>query len=65
MAGRQVHRKVDLRNNTSTRYKGKLYGMFVNYMGEKYASELVEQMYSNYKDTFEQIYNKVHNDIRP
>ncbi len=65
MAGRQAHRKVDLRNDTPTRYKGKLYGMFVNYMGEKYAGELVEQMYSNYKDTFEQIYNKIHNDLRP
>jgi hypothetical protein len=34
-------------------------------MGEKYAGELVEQMYSNYKDVFVDIYNKVHNDIRP
>jgi Glu-tRNA(Gln) amidotransferase subunit E-like FAD-binding protein len=65
MAGRQAHRKVDLRNDTPTRYKGKLYGIFVNYMGEKYAGELVEQMYSNYKDTFEQIYTKIHNDLRP
>jgi len=65
MAGRQAHRKIDVRNDTPTRYKGKLYGIFVNYMGEKYASQLVEQMYSNYKDTFEQIYNKIHNDLRP
>jgi hypothetical protein len=65
MAGRQAHRKFDVRNDTSTRYKGKLYGIFVNYMGEKYAGELVEQMYSNYKDVFVDIYNKIHNDIRP
>jgi len=65
MAGRQSHRKFDVRNDTSTRYKGKLYGIFVNYMGEKYASELVEQMYSNYKDVFEEIYTKVHNNLRP
>ena len=65
MAGRQAHRKFDVRNDTPTRYKGKLYGIFVNYMGEKYASELVEQMYSNYKDVFEQIYTKIHNDLRP
>jgi len=65
MAGRQAHRKFDVRNDTPTRYKGKLYGIFVNYMGEKYAGELVEQMYSNYKDVFEQIYTKIHNDIRP
>jgi len=65
MAGRQSHRKFDVRNDTSTRYKGKLYGIFSNYMGEKYAQELVEQMYSNYKDVFEQIYTKIHNDLRP
>jgi Glu-tRNA(Gln) amidotransferase subunit E-like FAD-binding protein len=65
MAGRQSHRKIDVRNDTSTRYKGKLYGIFVNYMGEKYAGELVEQMYSNYKDVFEEIYTKVHNALRP
>jgi len=65
MAGRQSHRKFDVRNDTSTRYKGKLYGIFVNYMGEKYAGELVEQMYSNYKDVFEEIYTKVHNALRP
>jgi len=65
MAGRQAHRKFDVRNDTPTRYKGKLYGIFANYMGEKYAGELVEQMYSNYKDVFVDIYNKVHNDIRP
>ena len=65
MAGRQAHRKFDVRNDTPTRYKGKLYGIFRNYMGEKYANELVEQMYSNYKDTFEQIYTKIHNDLRP
>jgi hypothetical protein len=65
MAGRQAHRKFDIRNDTSTRYKGKLYGILANYMGEKYAGELVEQMYSNYKDVFVDIYNKVHNDIRP
>jgi len=64
MAGRQSHRKIDVRNDTSTRYKGKLYGIFVNYMGEKYASELVEQMYSNYKDVFEEIYTKIHNNLR-
>ena len=64
MAGRHAHRKFDVRNDTPTRYKGKLYGIFVNYMGEKYASELVEQMYSNYKDVFEQIYTKIHNDLR-
>jgi len=34
-------------------------------MGEKYAGEFVEQMYSNYKDVFVDIYNKVHNDLRP
>jgi len=65
MAGRQAHRRINVRNDTPTRYKGKLYGIFVNYMGEKYANELVEQMYSNYKDTFEQIYTKIHNDLRP
>jgi len=65
MAGRQAHRKFDVRNDTPTRYKGKLYGIFANYMGEKYAGELAEQMYSNYKDVFVDIYNKVHNDIRP
>lgn len=65
MAGRQSHRKIDVRNDTSTRYKGKLYGIFVNYMGEKYASELVEQMYQNYKDVFEEIYTKIHNNLRP
>jgi hypothetical protein len=64
MSGRQAHRKFDVRNDTSTRYKGKLYGIFVNYMGEKYAQELVEQMYSNYKDVFEEIYTKVHNALR-
>lgn len=65
MAGRQSHRKLDVRNDTSTRYKGKLYGMFVNYMGEKYAQELVENMYQNYSDVFVNIYNKIHNAIRP
>ena len=65
MAGRQSHKKFDVKNDTPTRYKGKLYGIFVNYMGEKYAGELVEQMYSNYKDVFEEIYTKVHNDLRP
>jgi len=64
MAGRQSHRKFDVRNDTPTRYKGKLYGIFRNYMGDKYANELVEQMYSNYRDTFEQIYTKIHNDLR-
>ena len=64
MAGRQSHRKFDVRNDTPTRYKGKLYGIFRNYMGDKYASELVEQMYSNYKDTFEQIYTTIHNNLR-
>jgi len=65
MAGRQSHRKFDVRNDTPTRYKGKLYGIFVNYMGEKYAQELVEQMYSNYRDVFEEIYTKIHNALRP
>ena len=65
MAGRQSHKKFDLRNDTSTRYRGKLFGIFVNYMGEKYAGELVEQMYSNYKGVFEEIYTKIHNDLRP
>jgi len=65
MAGRQSHRKFDVRNDTPTRYKGKLYGIFVNYMGDKYASELVEQMYSNYRDVFEEIYTKIHNTLRP
>ena len=65
MAGRQSHKKFDVRNDTPTRYKGKLYGIFQNYMGEKYASELVEQMYSNYKAVFEEIYTKIHNDLRP
>jgi hypothetical protein len=64
MAGRQAHRKVDYRNDTPTRWKGKLYGIFVNYMGEKYASEFVEQAYANYKSVFEEIYNKIHNDLR-
>jgi hypothetical protein len=64
MAGRQAHRKFDVRNDTSTRYKGKLYGILQNYMGEKYASELVEQMYSNYRDVFEEIYTKIHNALR-
>jgi len=65
MAGRQSHRKSDVKNDTSTRYKGKLYGIFINYMGEKYAQELVEQMYQNYKDVFEEIYTKIHNNLRP
>jgi len=64
MAGRQSHRKFDVRNDTPTKYKGKLYGIFVNYMGEKYAQEMVEQMYSNYKSVFEEIYTKVHNALR-
>ncbi|AAL27747.1 virion structural protein [Sulfolobus islandicus filamentous virus] len=65
MAGRQSHKKIDVRNDTSTRYKGKLYGIFVNYMGEKYAQQLVENMYSNYNDVFVEIYNKMHNALRP
>ena len=65
MAGRQAHRKFYVRNDTPTKYKGKLYGIFVNYMGEKYANELVEQMYSNYKDVFVDIYTKIHDDLRP
>ena len=64
MAGRQSHRKFDVRNDTATRYKGKLYGIFINYMGEKYAQEMVEQMYQNYKDVFEEIYTKIHNALR-
>jgi len=65
MAGRQSHRKIDVKNDTSTRYKGKLYGIFINYMGAKYAQERVEQMYQNYKDVVEEIYTNVHNNLRP
>ena len=64
MAGRQSHKKFDIRNDTSTRWKGKLYGIFRNYMGDEYAKEFVEQAYSNYKDVFEEIYNKIHNNLR-
>ncbi|CAJ31708.1 virion structural protein [Betalipothrixvirus puteoliense] len=64
MAGRQAHRKFDVRNDTSTRWKGKLYGIFVNYMGEDYAKEFVEQAYSNYEKVFVNIYTKIHNQLR-
>ena len=65
MAGRQSHRKTDVRNNTGSRYKGKLYGIFANYMGEKYASEMVDSMYENFRAVFEEIYTKIHNALRP
>jgi len=65
MAGRQSHRKIDVKNDTSTRYKGKLYGIFINYMGEKYAQELVEQMSQHYKEGFEEIWTKIHSNLRP
>ena len=64
MAGRQAHRKFDVRNDTSTRWKGKLYGIFVNYMGEKYAGEFVEKAYSNYEKIFVNIYTKIHDRLR-
>lgn len=64
MAGRQAHRKFDVKNDTSTRWKGKLYGIFVNYMGEEYAKEFVEKAYSNYERVFVNIYNRVHNQLR-
>ena len=64
MAGRQSHRKFDVRNDTSSRYKGKLYGILVNYMGEKYAGEMVENMYENFREVFEEIYTKIHNAVR-
>jgi hypothetical protein len=64
MAGRQSHKKFDIRNDTGTRWKGKLYGIFQNYMGDEYAKEFVEQAYSNYKDVFEDIYTKIHNNLR-
>jgi hypothetical protein len=65
MAGRQSHRKIDIRNDTGSRYKGKLYGIFANYMGEKYAGEMVENMYDNFRSVFEEIYTKIHNALRP
>lgn len=65
MAGRQSHKKFEVRNDTPVRYKGKLYGIYVNYMGEKYAEQLVDNMYQNYNDVFVEIYNKIHNTIRP
>lgn len=65
MAGRQSHRKIDIRNDTGSRYKGKLYGIFANYMGEKYASEMVDSMYENFRSVFEEIYTKIHNALRP
>ena len=64
MAGRQSHRKFDIRNDTGSRYKGKLYGIFANYMGEKYAGEMVENMYENFREVFEEIYTKIHNAVR-
>jgi len=64
MAGRQSHKKSDVKNDTGSRYKGKLYGIFVNYMGEKYASEMVENMYENFREVFEEIYTKIHNAVR-
>jgi len=64
MAGRQSHRKFDVRNDTGSRYKGKLYGIFANYMGEKYAGEMVENMYENFREVFEEIYTKIHNALR-
>jgi hypothetical protein len=64
MAGRQSHRKFDVRNDTGSRYKGKLYAIFANYMGEKYASEMVDSMYENFRATFEEIYTKIHNALR-
>lgn len=64
MAGRQSHKKFDVRNDTSTRWKGKLYGIFVNYMGEKYAEEFVEKAYSNYEKIFVNIYTKIHDKLR-
>jgi hypothetical protein len=65
MAGRQSHRKIDIRNDTGSRYKGKLYGIFANYMGERYAGEMVENMYENFRSVFEDIYTKIHNALRP
>jgi hypothetical protein len=65
MAGRQSHRKIDVRNNTASRYKGKLYGIFVNYMGSQYAEEMVNSTYENFRSVFEDIYTKIHNALRP
>ncbi|ACB37267.1 virion structural protein [Betalipothrixvirus uzonense] len=64
MAGRQAHRKFDIRKTTAGRYKGKMFGILQNYMGEKYAEEVAENMYSDYKEIFENIYTKIHDALR-